>query len=128
MELVLVYGSLREGMHNHPLLQDSRMIGKYRLELPFEMYSLGGFPALTNTEELNPIIGEVYEVDQPTFLRLDRLEGYPRFYDRIQVDTPAGQAWVYFIHERDFTDRVDSGDWKEYYYGKHQQGETALSA
>lgn len=128
MTKVFVYGSLREGLHNHPLIADSRKVGEYRLELPFTMYSLGGYPALIDNEVTNLITGEVYEIDQPTFMRLDRLEGYPRYYDRRLIDTPAGEAWVYFINDREYTTVVESGDWKEFYNGRHQQGETALSA
>ena len=122
MTKVFVYGSLREGLGNHALLENSVKLGEFRLELPYAMYSLGGYPALVVDEAVNLITGEVYEIDQPTFERLDWLEGYPRYYDRTLIDTPLGQAWMYFINENTYQIRVESGDWKEFYNGKHQQG------
>jgi gamma-glutamylcyclotransferase (GGCT)/AIG2-like uncharacterized protein YtfP len=128
MTKVFVYGSLRKGLANHALLADSRQLGQFRFELSFKMYSLGGFPALVQDESSRPITGEVYEIDQPTFLRLDRLEGYPHFYDRLLIDTPAGEAWVYFLNDRSYQQEVTSGDWKEFVDGKRNQSKAALSA
>lgn len=48
-----------------------------------------------------PIFGEVWEIDDEMFRRTDRLEGYPHFYDRKEVDTPYGQAWIYFLNRED---------------------------
>ena len=93
------------------------------------MYSLGGFPALTSVGAKTDVVVEVYSVDENTMLRLDRLEGYPHFYNRSQVailldegeggvDTYAS-AWMYHIDDT-FEDKnfVASGDWVKYYGGE----------
>lgn len=110
-KLVAVYGSLRRGLHNSYLLKGSIPLGKYVVN-GFDMYSLGGFPAIIFGS--GDITIELYEVDTPTFKRLDNLEGFPTFYDRTQVDTPRGSAWIYFQHEIPSKEKVDDGDWFEY--------------
>lgn len=110
---VAVYGSLREGMGNHRLLIGSDLLGHFNVE-GFEMYSYGAFPFIKHGD--GTIIVEVYEVDEETFKRLDRLEGYPSFYDRELIEVGGQhQAWIYFI-EQDASDnlRVENGDWKDW--------------
>lgn len=108
---VAVYGSLRQGMGNHRLLENSKFLGKDKLD-GFIMYSLGGFPCIrTVFPEGNTITVEVYEVDDATFERLDRLEGYPSFYDRKKVGTQYGEAWIYTIEREKSRPVVESGDW-----------------
>ena len=109
---VAVYGSLRQGMGNHRLLEGSKFLGQDVIE-GFVMYSLGAFPCVKSVwpDPDNSIVVEVYEVDDDTFARLDRLEGYPSFYDRRKTDTKFGDAWIYTIEERTSGIRVDHGDW-----------------
>lgn len=105
---VFVYGTLKRGHYNHRLLEESEFLGKSVIK--GTMYNLGSFPALSlhgNTD----IRGEVFAVDEPTMKRLDRLEGYPDFYDRQKVETSLGDAWVYTMDERDGAPVVKSGEW-----------------
>ena len=112
--LVAVYGSLRQGHGNHRLLAGYECLAT-ELSVPeFTMHSLGGFPALTKGEF--PVVIELYKVDALTFKSLDRLEGYPNFYNRREILTSRGNAWVYYINDLSHynTDIVESGDWSEY--------------
>ena len=120
MNKVAVYGSLREGLHNHSVLGDSELLGTDELE-GFSMYSLGSFPYVRPVDEADKKIKvEVYEVNADTARRLDMLEGYrgdnTSFYDRKEVETAHGDAWIYFIDEDPSgSPEVENGDWKEYY-------------
>jgi len=103
---VFVYGTLKRGHYNHCLLKNAKFLGEATLGGEFDMYSLGSFPALVpcDGEESPKIHGEVYEVDEETLRRLDRLEGYEEhgegFYDRALFGTSLGvDAWVYFMHD-----------------------------
>lgn len=109
---VAVYGSLRAGFHNHILLQSSKLIGSERIS-GFDMYSLGAFPAIV--QGVGDITVEMYEVNEHTFKRLDRLEGFPAFYDRMLVETSEGECWIYFQHTPPTNSKIDSGDWYEFY-------------
>lgn len=94
MKKVFVYGTLKRGHGNHRLLKDSKFLGEASIKS--DMYSLGAFPAISGKGE-REAYGEVFEVDEPTMERLDRLEGYPHFYNRKVVETQHGTAWVYYI-------------------------------
>jgi len=117
---VAVYGSLRKGLHNHGLLKDATFLGSERIK-GFNMHSLGSFPFVTTrgaTSE-SEITIEVYEVTPAEFRRLDMLEGYPSFYDRMLVQTSYGQAWIYFIDQDGSystvqNERVQDGDWYKF--------------
>lgn len=113
-----VYGTLLSGERNNYLLETSTKLGKDTVP-GFMMVNLGAFPALisTDSETVPPVLGEVWEIDADTLQRLDWLEGYPRLYDRKEVDTSFGKAWVYFMHEERVQDGlqvITSGSWKQF--------------
>lgn len=96
MEQVFVYGTLKKGHGNFRLLEGSKYLGDHSTEPLYFMLSFGGFPGVYMGGD-TAIHGEVYEVSDAVFGTLDRLEGYPSFYNRIQIDTEYGDAWMYFI-------------------------------
>lgn len=114
--LVAVYGSLRKGMGNHLLIQreEGTLLSTERVS-GWEMYSYGGFPFIRPAD--NPsdeITIEVYAMPVTAMRALDRLEGYPSFYDRKLVQTSKGQAWIYFIDQPSNGRPVADGDWVAY--------------
>jgi gamma-glutamylcyclotransferase (GGCT)/AIG2-like uncharacterized protein YtfP len=115
--LICVYGTLRKGHGNHRIIEDCKYLGEFHTEPIFLMLSLGGFPGLFFNGE-DSILCEVFKIeDDNTLRRLDRLEGYPSFYNRTQIETPWGLAWVYYLEEKDRYSnlgRVESGDWNKY--------------
>lgn len=132
---IVVYGSLREGMGNHPLLSmnNAQKLSSEVVSLPFEMIDLGGFPGLIRSDKVNHIEAEVYGVDEPTYKRVERLEGYPSFYDKHTVETTQGTAEVYVLNQgrqgyssRGYENsprvRLYNGvfDWVKHYTHKHE--------
>lgn len=112
MEKVLVYGSLRMGEGNNYLLEGSDFMGEIKFT-GFTLHNLGYYPAIVENEENGQeIVGEVWEITNDTFNRLDRLEGYPHYYNRKQIETEFGPAWVYFNNNSISRPIVESGDWK----------------
>jgi gamma-glutamylcyclotransferase (GGCT)/AIG2-like uncharacterized protein YtfP len=115
--LVAVYGSLRQGMGNHRLLEGQDFLGKTTVS-GFSMYRYcNGYPACILDGGTNTIITEVYSVDDSCFASLDMLEGYPSFYNRSQVKTELGEVWVYHMSEDGVGDAplIPSGDWVDDY-------------
>ena len=111
---VFVYGTLLKGEYNNYLLETSDLIGPDRV-CGFSMRDLGKFPAcIPDADVQKVVVGEVWEVDDDTFARLDHLEGYPSFYDRVQVPTFAGDAWMYINKNANNRPEIESGDWRQY--------------
>ena len=111
--LVFVYGTLRQGEVNHHLLGKASLCGRHTTRPHYKMFSLGAYPAVV-TRGPDRISGEVYRVDGRTMVELDRLEGYPRSYDRKLIATPWGRAWIYLyresVHGRK---RIPNGIWRD---------------
>lgn len=91
--LVFVYGTLRRGQSNHHWLSDARWLGEQELE-GLLLHDLGPFPMAVPGE--GRVAGELYAVSPARLAQLDRLEGYPRLYDRRRWPLADGRAtWVY---------------------------------
>jgi gamma-glutamylcyclotransferase (GGCT)/AIG2-like uncharacterized protein YtfP len=111
---VFVYGTLLRGDVNHPLLQGARFLGEHRTRPCFTMYALGAYPGVAGGGR-TAVTGEVFRVDGAGLKRLDRLEDYPRLYDRQLIPTPYGRAWIY-LYRGDLRDRpvIQGGDWRAF--------------
>lgn len=114
LTLVAVYGSLRNGMGNHRLLKDSEYVGTFTTDNKWQMHSLGGFPAIIAGQD--SVVVELYRVNQDTFRSLDRLEGFPDFYNRKKIDVDGYTAWIYYMQEdsKYLGELVEQGDWVKY--------------
>lgn len=108
-------------MGNHRLLEDSEYLGTEQSAPEWEMYSLGGFPALLKGSDKVTI--EIYNIDKDTFARLDMLEGYPDMYDRARTSTSRGNAFIYYMHElRWGGEIIPNGDWVSFRNGFEMKG------
>lgn len=113
---VAVYGTLKQGFSNHRVMQyaGGKKIGEEVLS-GATMFSYGAFPVIALDCSENNILVEVYEVED--LEPLDRLEGFPNFYDRSKVETKWGSAWIYHAPSREVDHinatlpRVESGIW-----------------
>jgi gamma-glutamylcyclotransferase (GGCT)/AIG2-like uncharacterized protein YtfP len=115
MTKVAVYGTLRQGFHNHFLLEGSKFLGKTKTEPIFSMH--GNLIPWVRPDGNTAITVEVYEVDQDTMRSLDFLEGYPVYYSRVLINTEFGLCWIYF-RDQESDGIIESGDWAEYRQGK----------
>lgn len=96
MNRVFVYGTLKRGQRNAHFMHGARYLGQHVTKKMFSMYSFGDFPAVCERGQ-HAIAGEVYQVDARQFRRLDDLEWYPHFYQRIEISTNWGNAWMYVV-------------------------------
>jgi len=111
--IVFCYGTLKQGHGNHRLLTNAKFLGEAKTPAKYTMYSTGGFPAVV-PEGDTVISGEIYEVTEEEFARLDMLEGYPSMYTRKQIklqdsdETP----WIYlWQYETESYARIEDGVW-----------------
>lgn len=114
--LIAVYGTLRKGNGNHRLIENADYKGTFTTDPIYSLYSLGGFPGLREDGQ-TAVVMEVYTVNKEEAHRVDGLEGYnpgekPYFYDKIQIETPWGQAGVYtYVRQPNESSLIKSGDW-----------------
>lgn len=110
---VFVYGTLRRGQYNHPLLAGASYVGDLITEPRFTMIDMGGYPGVLD-RGTTAIVGEVYDVDVVTLARLDLLEEVPTLYRRRWLQlTEQATAMMYLLPERFSYGApiMSSGDW-----------------
>ena len=118
MEIVFVYGTLKEGYGNHYLLEKSIKVSKAVTMEKYGMYE-SGIPFVIKDEDKTTVKGEVYLVDSPTFTNLDILEGHPSVYKREKIkvlldDNRKTTAWIYF-YPYSCGRSIDNGVYKRNY-------------
>ena len=110
---VFVYGTLKRGHPNNPLLAGSEFLGE-GVTLPTYKMVATSFPAIMPDPGGKPVAGEVYAVDDATLARLDQLEIEGRSYDRVMIDAPSCQLgrrfWLWGKHssQRNIAGRHDA--------------------
>jgi gamma-glutamylcyclotransferase (GGCT)/AIG2-like uncharacterized protein YtfP len=74
--LLFVYGTLKRGGANHPLMAGQKFLGTARTTPGFTLYDLDGYPGMIATaDDHDGVKGEVWAVDDATLARLDEFEG-----------------------------------------------------
>lgn len=88
---LFVYGSLRKGRYNYDLYLKNKSQFVQKAYIRADLYSLKGkeYPAIVQGK--NMVLGEIFEVDQETFDRMDVMEGYvpgryENEYDKVETD------------------------------------------
>ena len=129
MKKIGVYGSLRKGMYNHILLdnEESHYLRTEQLEIPFKMIPYSSFPALIPDDKTNKIEMEIYEVSDLVYQNVERLEGYPSFYDKESIiDKESGDPIEFYVirdpynrYRESFAEQESIVDWVSYYNEHH---------
>lgn len=114
--LIAAYGTLRSGECNERFCRNA--ISRRIATISGTLYDTGwGFPAFVPTGK-TPVTVELIEIPIRDWADVDRLEGYPRLYDRMLVpatleDGGTVEAWVYVMNTIPPQAKViASGDWK----------------
>lgn len=84
---IFVYGTLKKGYWNNPVLGDSELIGQIAIS-GFKLYESGIPYMIPSSDPEDAVYGELYRVTDDRVLRgLDRLEGHPTFYERTEIES-----------------------------------------
>lgn len=121
---VFVYGSLKRGLYNHPLLEKATFVSSFTIpkEENLGMLNLGAFPGVIRMPQKNtgyPIHGEIYDIneyDETTLKNLDFLEGHPNFYERKTMKFSKDENMYIYILPQQYLTKfkyplVTSGKW-----------------
>ena len=99
---IIVYGTLMTGEVNHTLCRNALAVCPCTIR--GTLYDTGwGFPAF-EPGEAGTVRAEFIEIPASDLPALDRLEGYPRLYDRRKIsavleDGTTVEAWVYVMND-----------------------------
>ena len=118
---LIVYGTLMSGERNHRFCRNAVSINP--CTVTGTLYDTGyGFPAFVPEGE-NTVAAELIKIPFEDWEAVDRLEGYPRLYDRLMfpaklIDGTDTTGWVYVMHNLpEMAQVIESGSWKEYRHG-----------
>lgn len=114
--LLIAYGTLMTGERNHRFCENAVSITPCTIK--GTLFDTGyGFPAFV-PEGATEVKAELIEIHISAWADIDRLEGYPRLYDRrlypaTLTDGTKIKAWVYIMVTLPPQAKViPSGDWK----------------
>ena len=120
---IIAYGTLMTGECNHHFCRNAVSIQP--CTITGTIYDTGwGFPAFV-PGKTGTVKAELIEIPIADWPDMDRLEGYPRLYDRMLVpatleDGGTVEAWVYVMNQIPPQAKViASGDWKNREDGRH---------
>ena len=109
---VFVYGTLKRGQRNYHYLQGAEFVGRFVTDAIYSMYSFDTYPAVC-LQGRHAIHGEVFKINDEQFGLLDELEHYPDYYQRVEIPTRFGDAWMYVVARELCRERpLVVGDWK----------------
>ena len=111
-QYLFVYGTLKGGQRNHPLLDGQPFVGEAVTEPRFLLYDCGSYPCLVEVAENGVSVhGEVYLVDAATMQRLDALEEIPHLYERRTICLSGfGPPVAVYLYRQDTITLTSCGD------------------
>lgn len=122
MHKLIVYGTLLHGEHNHFMMEGAEFLGEVIIPNAV-IHDLGGCPGLKflpQNNEHQQVAGELYNVSDVLRARLDRFEGHPEMYERIECKFLGSKdegvwedtAWVYEYQGDCYEPAMPGGDWR----------------
>ena len=114
--LIAAYGTLRSGERNERFCRNA--LSRRSATISGTLYDPGwGFPAFVPKGKTKVVV-ELIEIPIRDWADVDRLEGYPRLYDRMLMDFILDngeqvKAWIYIMNTLpEQAKAIVSGDWK----------------
>jgi len=112
---IFVYGSFLDGEAHHDYLRRARYLGAVRTMPHYDLFDLGGLPALVDGGE-SEVAGELYAVTRETLFALDEFEDAPEFYRRCEIELADGRRAQSYLLPRGSAcpfPRIEGASWRE---------------
>ncbi|WP_173916369.1 gamma-glutamylcyclotransferase [Halobacillus sp. Marseille-Q1614] len=118
---LFVYGTLCKNEPNHHLLEDAQLVSEQAWVHGSLYRGKSYYPLLTHSES-ELVYGELYNIDESTLNKIDKLEGYSpsdpsSLFTREKVKVTSeyftNQAFTYFASPPlEKVEKIEHGDWK----------------
>lgn len=86
MPLLFVYGTLKRGCRLHRHMEGSTFLGSARTTTGFALYRIEWRPAMVTERDGLGVSGELYEASPSLLELLDKVEGAPDLFRRVEVE------------------------------------------
>ena len=116
---IYLYGTLKTGTINNVHLNLSKYYIKSVIIRGFGMVNMGGFPCIVEDIKKS-IIAELYSIPKNLLVLIDKIEGYPTFYNRqIVKDVDGDSGFIYMVesvnndykNKKNKYNEILSGNW-----------------
>ena len=117
MPKIGVYGSLRRGMSNHPMLGATVRELLRSVEVPGRLFSLGEYCCIVG-HPTERVVGEVYQVSDGAFAIIDAMEREAGYEAReVTAGGHTFLVWYYCGQPGSEAVHVEGGDWVKFTRG-----------
>lgn len=123
MGLLFCYGTLKRGYCRNAALSPATFLGKVTTKPKYMLFDVGSFPALTEHPDGVSVKGELYDVPDSLWERLDLIEASPYLYlaKPIEIEGIIEPVKAYFYQLNTSTLTPCGEEWNDSKKGKVEE-------
>jgi len=115
---LFVYGTLKRGERNHPVLINSNYLKPASTSPNYQLFDLGPYPGMIETPQSGlSILGEFFEIHSNLISELDAIEGAPTLFELNPITLNDGTLAFSYLYKRDTSDArlITTCNWQSIY-------------
>ena len=99
--LLFVYGTLKRGERNHPLLMDEKYLGDTGTSPNYLLVDLGRYPGMVKKPHGGfSVQGELFEIPYKVILELDKIEDAPFLFNLEPITLADGSKAFSYLYKQ----------------------------
>ena len=99
--LLFVYGTLKRGERNHPLLMDEKYLGDTGTSPNYLLVDLGRYPGMVKKPHGGfSVQGELFEIPYKLILELDKIEDAPFLFNLEPITLADGSKAFSYLYKQ----------------------------